>query len=44
MTHDEREYDFDLMTVRAFKKLGLVHATSTGTRLPPDIPLREIGF
>jgi Fatty-acid desaturase len=44
MTHDEREYDFGLMTVRAFKKLGLVKATSTGARLPPDIPLREIGF
>jgi fatty-acid desaturase len=44
MTHHEHEYDFGLMTVRVFKKLGLVKATSTGTRLPPDIPLREIGF
>jgi fatty-acid desaturase len=44
MTHDERDYDFGLLTVRACKKLGLVKATSTGTRIPPDIPLREIGL
>jgi stearoyl-CoA desaturase (delta-9 desaturase) len=44
MTHDESEYDLGLMSVRVFKKLGLVKASPTGTRLPPDIPLRKIGF
>jgi hypothetical protein len=30
--------------VRAMKRLGLVERSSTGTRLPADIPLRELGL
>jgi fatty-acid desaturase len=44
MTHHESEYDFGLMTVRVMKKLGLVKASATGARVPPDIPLQELGL
>ncbi|MEZ5429509.1 MAG: fatty acid desaturase [Pyrinomonadaceae bacterium] len=43
-SHDDSEYDFGFTTVRAMKALGLVEATSSGMKMPKDIPLEEAGF
>ena len=42
LTHDQSEYDFGLATVRVMKKLGLVDASASGTRLPNDVPIRDL--
>lgn len=44
LSHDESEYDFGFLTVRAMRRLGLVEASSTGTGLPADIALKGLGF
>lgn len=44
LSHDESEYDFGFITVRAMKSLGLVKATARGEILPHDVPLRSLGF
>lgn len=44
LSHEESEYDFGFMTVRAMKALGLVKATRTGAELPKDVPLTSVNF
>lgn len=44
LSHDESEYDFGFLTVKALKTLGLVKATTKGEEVPTDVPLRELGF
>jgi fatty-acid desaturase len=43
-SHEEYEYDFGLLTVRAMKAIGLVRATATGAQKPDGILLQEVGF
>ena len=44
LSHDESEYDFGFLTVRAMKALGLVRATEKGARIPQDAPLTSLDF
>jgi len=44
LSHDPAEYDFGFLTVRCMKALGLVRASRTGTQLPKDVPLQDLGF
>jgi len=44
LSHDEAEYDFGFLAVKAMKALGLVRATSTGAELPKDVPLTALNF
>lgn len=44
LSHDESEYDFGFMTVKAMKALGLVKATGTGATIPKDAPLSALNF
>jgi stearoyl-CoA desaturase (delta-9 desaturase) len=44
LSHEDSEYDFGFMAVRAMKALGLVKASNYGAVLPKDIPLRSAGF
>jgi fatty-acid desaturase len=44
LSHEESEYDFGFMAVRALKALGLVRATDRGATLPKDVPLRSLDF
>ena len=44
LSHEESEYDFGFMTVKAMKALGLVRASATGAELPKDIPLTSTNF
>jgi DNA-binding transcriptional regulator YhcF (GntR family) len=44
LSHEESEYDFGFVTVRAMKALGLVRATNRGATLPTDVPLKSLGF
>jgi len=44
LSHHPTEYDFGFLTVRAMKAMGLVEASSTGFRVPNDVPLTELGF
>ena len=44
LSHEESEYDFGFMTVKAMKALGLVRATSAGENLPGDVPLKALNF
>ncbi len=43
-SHDDSEYDFGFLTVRAMKAMGLVKATPSGAQLPAGIALKEAGF
>ncbi len=43
-SHDQSEYDFGFMTVRAMKALGLVRPTAAGGRKPKGIPLEDVGI
>lgn len=43
-SHDESEYDFGFLTVRAMKAIGLVEASSSGIKKPEEIALQEVGF
>jgi len=44
LSHDEAEYDFGFLTVKAMKALGLVKATSRGLQIPDDAPLTSLNF
>ena len=44
LSHDDAEYDFGFITVKAMKALGLVKATRTGTEVPEDVPLAALNF
>ena len=44
LSHEESEYDFGFMAVRAMKAFGLVRATDRGATLPKDVPLRSLDF
>jgi fatty-acid desaturase len=44
LSHDESEYDFGFLTVKAMKSLGLVKATTRGTVIPKDFPLSALDF
>ena len=44
LSHDDAEYDFGFMAVKAMKALGLVRATRTGLEVPKDVPLASVGF
>lgn len=44
LSHDDAEFDFGFMTVKAMKALGLVKATPKGATIPPEVPLKSLGF
>jgi len=44
LSHEESEYDFGFLAVKAMKALGLVRATGTGAELPKDVPLKSLNF
>jgi len=44
LSHDESEYDFGFITVKAMKALGLVQATKKGAEIPADVPLAALDF
>lgn len=44
LSHDESEYDFGFMAVKAMKALGLVRATRNGAELPKGIALASLDF
>ena len=44
MTHHYSEYDFGLQMARLLRKLGWMEPSATGIRLPPDVPLTELGL
>lgn len=44
LSHDESEYDFGFLTVKAMKALGLVRATAKGAEIPRDAPLKALNF
>lgn len=44
LSHEEWEYDFGFLTVRAMKALGLVKATDKGATIPKDAPLTALDF
>ena len=44
LSHEDSEYDFGFMAVKAMKAMGLVKATSSGVELPRDIPLASLSF
>lgn len=44
LSHDESEFDFGFLAVRAMKALGLVRATTSGTEMPKDVALKALNF
>jgi fatty-acid desaturase len=44
LSHDESEYDFGFLTVKALKALGLVKASVKGDQLSQEIPLASVNF
>lgn len=44
LSHDESEYDFGYLTVKAMKRLGLVKATAKGLIIPKDVALAALDF
>jgi sn-1 stearoyl-lipid 9-desaturase len=44
LSHEDSEFDFGFMTVKAMKALGLVKASNYGAVLPKDIPLKSLEF
>jgi fatty-acid desaturase len=44
LSHDESEYDFGFITVKALHRLGLVKATANGLIIPKDVPLAALDF
>jgi fatty-acid desaturase len=44
LSHDDSEYDFGFLTVKAMKALGLVKASARGDKLSPEIPLAAVNF
>jgi len=44
LSHQESEYDFGFLTVKAMKALGLVKVTDKGARIPKEVPLTSLNF
>jgi len=44
LSHDDAEYDFGFMTVKAMRALGLVKASRTGVEIPREVPLASLNF
>ena len=44
LSHDDAEYDFGFMTVKAMRALGLVKASRTGIEIPKEVPLASLNF
>jgi fatty-acid desaturase len=44
LSHDESEFDFGFVSVRAMKALGLVKATPKGATIPEEVPLAALRF
>ena len=44
LSHADDEYDFGFKTIKWMKALGLVEATPKGGTIPPDVPLKALGF
>ena len=44
LSHADDEYDFGFKTIKWMKALGLVEATPKGCTIPPDVPLKALGF
>jgi stearoyl-CoA desaturase (delta-9 desaturase) len=44
LSHDDGEYDFGFMAVKAMRALGLVQASRTGVDIPAEVPLGSLGF
>ena len=44
LSHDDAEYDFGFMTVKAMRALGLVKASRTGVEIPREVPLTSLNF
>ena len=44
LSHDDGEYDFGFMTVKAMRALGLVQASRTGVEIPKEVPLASLNF
>jgi fatty-acid desaturase len=44
LSHEESEFDLGFMAVKIMKALGLVSATTKGSELPEDLPLRSLNF
>lgn len=43
-SHDLKEYDFGLLTVRVMNSMGLVKPSTSGAQMPEGIPLPDIGL
>ena len=43
-SHEDGEYDFGFITVRAMKFLRLVEASAAGRQKPDGVPLQSVGF
>jgi len=43
-SHEDGEYDFGFITVRAMKFLGLVEASAAGSQKPDGVALQTVGF
>ena len=44
LSHDESEYDFGFIAVKAMKSLGLVQASRTGVEIPKEVALAALDF
>jgi fatty-acid desaturase len=44
LSHDDAEYDFGFITVKAMRALGLVKASRTGVEIPKEVPLASLNF
>jgi len=44
LSHDDSEFDFGFIVVKAMKSLGLVRATGTGAEIPKDVALKSVNF
>lgn len=44
LSHQDDEYDFGFIAVKAMKAMGLVRATDKGATIPKDVPLPELRF
>ena len=44
LSHDEEEFDFGFMTVKAMAALGLVRPSKTGTVRPADLSQLELNL
>lgn len=44
LSHSDEEHDFGFFTIRVMKSLGLVKATSLGSKIPEEVELASLGF